>query len=62
MDTLSSHPEKLCIPVLQYPALILSTQHPLTEGFAAMAEFAAFLYCGIGWQRFHSYIGYNKRG
>jgi len=62
MDTLPRHPEKLCIPVSQYSALILSAQRSLTQGFAAMAEFAAFLYCGIGWQRFHRYIGHNKTG
>jgi hypothetical protein len=53
MDALSRHPEKLCILVAQYFALILSAPCTLTEDLAEMAEFAAFLYFGIGWQRFH---------
>jgi hypothetical protein len=52
-DALSEYPEKLCILVSQYSALIQSAPCPLAEGFAEMAEFAAFLYFGIGWQRFH---------
>jgi len=56
MDALSRHPEKLGILVSQYSALIQSAPCPSTEGFAALAEFAAFLYCGIGWQRFHTSI------
>jgi hypothetical protein len=56
MDALCSHPEKLCILVSQYSALILSAPCPPTEGFAEMAEFAAFLYFGIEWQRFHTSI------
>ena len=49
MEALSRHLKKLCILVSQGSALILSAPCPPTEGFAEMAELAAFLYCGIGW-------------
>jgi len=62
MDALSSHPEKLCILVSQYSALILSAPCPPTKGFAERAEFAAFLYSGIRWRNSIRLFGHNKRG